>query len=145
VQPCTGETGSAFCNFAAGACSGIISPMDTASALSWLVSRWRIGAVIASGLAVACIYKLSTETEEQRAQRAKQKRADEMSKVARQISNYARDLHKRYPDGEVVISDMDLAKQLRKPQDLVANALNQLCDQNQVQRAPLAGYWKLNV
>ncbi|MBV8049555.1 MAG: hypothetical protein JOZ80_00120 [Acidobacteriaceae bacterium] len=94
---------------------------------------------------MACIYKLSTETEEQRSQRAKQKRADEMSRVAKQISNYARDLHKRYPDGEVVISDTDLAKQLRKPPELVANALNQLCDQNQVQRAPLAGYWKLNV
>lgn len=119
--------------------------MDSASTFSWLVSRWRIGAVIASGLALACLYKLSTETEEQRTLKAKQKHENELSKVAKQISMYARDLHKRYPDGEVVISDNDLAKHLRKSQEVVSSALILLCDQKQVQRAPLAGYWKLTI
>lgn len=118
--------------------------MDSTSIVSWLVSRWRIGALIVSGLAVACIYKASTETEEQRAQKAKQKRENELGRVAKQISNYARDLHKRYPSGEIVISDDDLCKQLHKPHELVASALTMLLDQKQVQRAPLAGYWKLN-
>ena len=118
--------------------------MDTSSIFSWLISRWRVGALIASGLAVACIYKISTETEEQRAEKAKQKRENELSKVAKQISNYARDLHKRYPTGEIVISDDDLCKQLHKPHELVASALTMLLEQNQAQRAPLAGYWKLN-
>jgi hypothetical protein len=118
--------------------------MDSTSIVSWLISRWRIGAVIASGLAVACLYKISTETEEQRAQRVKQKRENELSRVAKQISNYARDLHQRYPDGEIVISDDDLSKQLRKPHELVAGALTILLEEKQVQRAPLAGYWKLN-
>jgi hypothetical protein len=112
---------------------------------SWLMSRWRIGAVIASGLAVVCFYKLSTETEEQRAQKAKQKRDTELSRVAKQISNYAHNLHTRYPNGEVVISDIDLAERLRKPQEIITSALALLSDQKQVQRAPLAGYWKLNV
>jgi len=119
--------------------------VDSASIFSWLVSRWRIGAVIASGAAVACLYKLSTETEEQRALKAKQKHEDELNRVAKQISTYARDLHNRYPDGEVVISDTDLAKHLRKPQEVVSSALTLLCDQKQVQRAPLAGYWKLTI
>ena len=118
--------------------------MDSTSIVSWLASRWRIGALIVSGLAVACIYKASTETEEQRAQKAKQRRENELSRVAKQISNYARDLHKRYPSGEIVISDDDLCKQLHKPHELVASALTMLLDQKQVQRAPLAGYWKLN-
>jgi len=118
--------------------------MDSTNVISWLISRWRIGALIASGLAVACIYKVSTETEEQRAQKAKQKRENELSRVAKQISNYALDLHKRYPTGEIVISDDDLCKQLRKPHELVASALAMLLEQKQVQRAPLAGYWKLN-
>jgi hypothetical protein len=118
--------------------------MDSTSIVSWLISRWRIGAVIASGLAVACIYRISTETEEQRAQRAKQKRENELSRVAKQISNYARDLHQRYPDGEIVISDDDLSRQLHKSHELVATALTMLLEQKQVQRAPLAGYWKLN-
>jgi hypothetical protein len=118
--------------------------MDSTSIVSWLISRWRVGAVIASGLAVACIYKISTETEEQRAQKAKQRRENELSRVAKQISNFARDLHQRYPDGEIVISDDDLSKQLHRPQELVASALTILLEQKQVQRAPLAGYWRLN-
>ena len=119
--------------------------MDSGSLFSWIVARWRIGALLVSGLAVTCIYKVSTETEEQRAQKASQKRQNELSRVAKQIYTYADDLHKRYPTGEVVISDTDLATHLGKPQEIVVSALSLLCDQNQVQRAPLAGYWKLNV
>lgn len=112
---------------------------------SWIVSRWRLGAVLACGIAVASLYKLSTETDEVRAQRANQRRENELLRVASKISSYARDIHRRYPDGDVVISDTDLAQQLHKPQELVTTALAILLDQQRVQRAPLAGYWKLNV
>jgi hypothetical protein len=112
---------------------------------SWIATRWRVGALIACGIAVASLYKLSTETEESRAQKAKQKRETELSRVASQISNYARKIHTRYPTGDVVISDIDLAHQLHKPQEIVAHALSMLSEQKRVQRAPLAGYWKLNV
>jgi hypothetical protein len=112
---------------------------------SWIVSRWRVGAVLGLGILGVSIYRLSTETAEVRDQRAKQKREKELSIVAGKISNYARDVHRRYPTGDVVISDADLAKQLHKPHDIVATALGMLSEQKRVQRAPLAGYWKLNV
>jgi indole-3-glycerol phosphate synthase len=112
---------------------------------SWIVSRWRIGALLACGVVVASLYKLSTETDEVRAQRANLKRENELLKVASRISKYALDVHRRHPDGDVIVSDTDLAKQLRKPQEIIASALGVLSDQKRVQRAPLAGYWKLNV
>ena len=112
---------------------------------SWIASRWRVGALIACGIAFTSLYKLSTETEEGRAQKAEQKQQTELNRVASQISNYAQRVHTRYPDGDVVISDLDLAHQLRKPQEMVAKALAMLSEQKQVQRAPVAGYWKLNV
>jgi len=45
----------------------------------------------------------------------------------------------------VVVSERDLAEQLRKRPEEVVTALNLLLNQGQVQRAPLGGYWKLNV
>lgn len=113
--------------------------------VSWVASRWRIGAVLACGVVLASLYKLSTETDEGRAQRAQRRREDELSRVASKISSYARDVHRRHPDGDVIVSDADLAKQLRKPQEIIANALGLLSDQKKIQRAPLVGYWKLNV
>ncbi len=146
VSAMRGSSAQSFVTLWNRAYPGKMSCMDPLTGIcSWLGSRWRLGAVIACGLAVASVYKLSTETEEQRAQRAKQKRENEITRVAKQISNYARDLHRRYPDGEVVISDADLAKQLHKPHELVASALDNLSEQKTVQRASLAGYWKLNV
>jgi hypothetical protein len=52
--------------------------------------------------------------------------------------------HQRYPTGDVVVCERDLAEQLRKPSDAVAIALNLLLGEQKVQRAPLNGYWKLN-
>jgi DNA-binding GntR family transcriptional regulator len=54
-------------------------------------------------------------------------------------------MHKRFPTGEVVVGEKDLAEQLRKHPDTVATALNILLDERKVQKAPLSGYWKLNV
>ena len=45
----------------------------------------------------------------------------------------------------VVVSERDLAEQLRKHPDIVATALNLLLGEQRVQKAPLSGYWKLNV
>jgi hypothetical protein len=45
----------------------------------------------------------------------------------------------------VVVSERDLAEQFRKRPDAVATALNLLLGEQKVQRAPLNGYWKLNV
>ena len=61
------------------------------------------------------------------------------------ISTYGRKVHQRYPTGDVVVSEHDLAEQLRKHPDIVATALNLLLGEQRVQKAPLSGYWKLNV
>lgn len=49
------------------------------------------------------------------------------------------------PTGDVVVSEHDLAEQLRKRPDAVATALNILLGERKVQKATLSGYWKLNV
>jgi hypothetical protein len=45
----------------------------------------------------------------------------------------------------VVVSVQDLAEKLRKRPEIVATALNLLLREQRVQKAPLNGYWKLNV
>jgi hypothetical protein len=49
------------------------------------------------------------------------------------------------PNWDVVVSECDLAEQLRKGPDSVAIALDLLLGEQKVQRASLSGYWKLNV
>jgi len=53
-----------------------------------------------------------------------------------QISAYGRNVHQRYPTGDVVVSERDLVEQLRKPPDSVAAALGVLLGEQKVQRAP---------
>jgi DNA-binding transcriptional regulator YhcF (GntR family) len=43
------------------------------------------------------------------------------------------------------VSVRDLAEQLGKRADAVAKALHLLSTEQRVQKAPLKGYWKLNV
>jgi hypothetical protein len=69
----------------------------------------------------------------------------ELRTLADKISTYRRNVHHRYPSGDVVASEGDLAEQLRKRPDSVATALDLLLGKQKVQRAPLNGYWKLNV
>jgi hypothetical protein len=69
----------------------------------------------------------------------------ELRALADKISTYGRNVHHRYPTGEVVISERDLAEQLRKRPDSVATALDLLLGEQKVQKAPLNGYWKINV
>ena len=45
----------------------------------------------------------------------------------------------------MIVSELDLAEQLRKRPDTVATALNLLLNEQKVQRATLSGYWKLHV
>jgi DNA-binding GntR family transcriptional regulator len=53
-------------------------------------------------------------------------------------------VHQQFPTGDVVVSERDLADQLRKRPEAVATALNLLFNEQKVQRAPLRGFWKLN-
>ena len=85
------------------------------------------------------------ETDEARAQRGERNRKKELRTLADTIARYGRKVHQRYPTGDVVVSERDLAEQLRKRPDIVATALNLLLGEQKVQKAPLNGYWKLNV
>jgi hypothetical protein len=84
------------------------------------------------------------ETDETRVQRAQRKQKKELRALADKISTYGRKVHQRYPTGDVVVSERDLAEELRKPPDAVATALTHLLGERKVQKAPLSGYWKLN-
>jgi hypothetical protein len=84
-------------------------------------------------------------TGEARARSAEGKRRKELRLLADKISGYGQGIHQRYPTGDVVVSERDLAEQLRKPHHAVATALNLLLNEQKVQRAPLKGYWKLNL
>jgi hypothetical protein len=102
-------------------------------------------ALIISALGLAAMGMRALETDEARAKSAERKRRTELRLLADKISGYGRNVHQRYPTGDVVVSERDLAEQLRKPRDAVATALDLLLREQKVQRAPLRGYWKLNL
>jgi hypothetical protein len=105
--------------------------------------HWRI-VLIASVLVIAAVCLRALETEETRTKRAGQRKSKELRSLTEKISTYARDVRQRYPGGDVVVSERDLAEQLRKRPDAVVTALNLLLNQQKVQKAPLNGYWRLN-
>jgi hypothetical protein len=76
---------------------------------------------------------------------AERNRKKELRTLADRISTYGRKIHQRYPTGDVVVNECDLAEELRKCPDAVATALTLLLDEQKVQTAPLNGYWKINV
>ncbi len=103
----------------------------------WIVSS--IGA-----LTIVAVSVRAFETDRSRAKRAERKRRKELRLLADKISVYGQSVHQRYPTGDVVVSERDLAEQLRKRPDAVVTALNLLLNEQKVQRTPLNGYWKLN-
>lgn len=84
------------------------------------------------------------DTDEARAKRAERNKKKELRSLAERISSYGQIVHQRYPTGDVIVSERDLAEQLRRRPDAVVAALNLLLNEQKVQRAPLNGYWKLN-
>ena len=114
--------------------AGIFSLM----ALRW----WVVSIVSALGIAAICIRVL--ETDRARAKRAERKKKNDLRLLADKISVYGSSVHRRYPTGDVIVSERDLAEQLRKRPDSVIIALNLLLNEHKAQKAPLSGYWKLN-
>ena len=112
---------------------------------SWIALHWKSGAVVAGFVGIAATCRWCLETDEVRDQRAQRRNKKELRALADKISTYGRNVHQRYPTGDVVVSERDLAEQLRKRPDSVATALDLLLGEQKVQRAPLSGYWKLNV
>jgi hypothetical protein len=114
------------------------------SVYSSLPLRWWI-ALTASALGIAAICIRVLETDAMRAKRSERKQTKELRSLAERISSYAHTTHQRYPTGDVIVSERDLSEQLRKRPDAVITALNQLLNEQKVQKTPLRGYWKLNV
>jgi hypothetical protein len=112
---------------------------------SWISSHWLTCAVIAGTTLGALVYNRFSETDKNHSLRDEQRRKKELSRLANQICRYARNVHQRYPTGDVVVNEADLAKQLRRPPDIVVTALNVLLGQKRAQRASLEGFWKLKV
>jgi hypothetical protein len=114
-----------------------------APGFSWIGLNWWI-VLIACAVGIAATCRSFLETAEARDQRTRRKQKKELRARADKISNYGRNVHQRYPTGDVVVCERDLAVQLRKPYDAVATALDLLLGEQKVQKAPLNGYWKLN-
>jgi len=113
---------------------------------SWIALHQGTSAMIACGFGVALVGCMRClESDESQTERARRKKAKELRAVVDKISLYGRKVHHRFPTGEVVVCERDLAELLRKHPDLVASALSVLLRERRVQRVPLSGYWKLNV
>lgn len=112
--------------------------------LSAVPLRWWI-ILLASALAIIAIYVRAFETEQSRSKRTERKKQKELRALTEKIATYAREIHQRYPTGDVVVSEGDLAEELRTRPAAVVTALNLLLEEHKVQRAPLYGYWRLNV
>jgi DNA-binding GntR family transcriptional regulator len=69
----------------------------------------------------------------------------DLHSLAEKISKYALEMQTRYPTGSVVVSENDLAGALHRAPETIAKALGLLHSQQKAERAPLSGYWKLNV
>src|SRR6266498_3900752 len=103
---------------------------------------WIVLISCAVGLAAICTRAL--QTRESCSKRAERNKKKELLSLAEKISMYGHRVHQRYPSGDVVVGERDLAEQLRKRPDAVVTALNLLLNERKVQKAPLNGYWKLN-
>jgi hypothetical protein len=113
------------------------------SILSAVSPQWALLIVSAVGITAASIRAF--ESEETKRKRSELKKQKELRCLTQRISIYARTVHQRYPTGDVIVSERDLAEEFRKRPDVVISALNLLLNEQKVQRAPLSGYWKLNV
>jgi hypothetical protein len=112
--------------------------------LSSVPLRWWI-VLIVPPLGIPAICIRAFETEEVRTRRAERNKKKELRSLAERISSYGQIVHQRYPTGDVLVSERDLAQEFRKRPDVVITALNLLLNEQKVQRAPLRGYWKLNL
>lgn len=81
---------------------------------SWIATHWKSGVVVAGFVGIAATCRWCLETDEVRDQRAQRRNKKEFRALADRISTYGRNVHRRYPTGDVVVSECDLAGQLRK-------------------------------
>jgi hypothetical protein len=112
--------------------------------VEFLRNRWWIVAIASSAVGIAAVSLRLSESEATRKKRIEETKKKELRAIANRISQYAKSLRCRFPDGAVVVSEEDLAAQLRKRPDYIVSALNTLLNEQKVERTSLTGYWRLN-
>ena len=112
--------------------------------VEFLRARWWLALAVSSVVGVAAVSLRLSESEAAREKRIEESKKKELRAIGNRISHYAKSVRERFPDGAVVVSEEDLAAQLRKRPDYIVNALNALLKDQKVERMPLAGYWRLN-
>jgi hypothetical protein len=112
---------------------------------SWIASYWRASAIIGGIVGFVTSCRWSLDRKENRGQFIHSRQEKELQSLLKRISKYACEVHKRYPTGEVIVSEADLAMLMRKPPGMISTALNVLLNDKRAQKAPLSGYWKLLV
>jgi hypothetical protein len=109
---------------------------------SWLADHWRGAALIACAIGAIAAWRWQVDKDPERKARVQEK---DLHSLAEKISKYVHDMQAKYPSGSVVVSEDDLAGALHRAPERIARALGLLHSQQKVERAPLSGYWKLNV
>lgn len=112
--------------------------------VEFLRTRWWLVAVVSSAVGMVAVSLRLSESTAVREKRLQETEKKELRAIANRISHYAKSVRKRFPDGAVVVSEQDLAAQLRKRPDYIVSALNALLKDQKVERASLTGYWRLN-
>src|SRR5437762_14112751 len=145
-----------FCNLRAAHWTRYSVPSRPQSALfqmmnsltrgfSWVALHWRTSAVIAcAAVGIAFTTRRCLETDEARVQRDQRNRKRELRALADQISTYGRKVHQRYPAGDVVVSEHDVAQQVRKHRDIGATALKLPSGDQRAHKPPRSAYRQLN-
>ena len=95
------------------------------------------------GIAATCRWYF--ETDEVRDQRAQRRNQKELRALADKISAYGRNVHQRYPTGDVVVCERDLAEQLRKRPDSPERVLEALRLISSRHRAWLHDWFRLSL
>jgi uncharacterized membrane-anchored protein YhcB (DUF1043 family) len=112
--------------------------------VEFLRTRWWLIAIASSAVGVTAVSLRLFESPTAREKRIQETKKKELRAIATRISHYAKSVRERFPNGAVVVSEKDLAAQLRKRADYIASALNTLLNERKVERTPLTGYWRLN-
>jgi uncharacterized membrane-anchored protein YhcB (DUF1043 family) len=112
--------------------------------VEFLRTRWWVVVAVSSAVGIAAVSLRLSESEAARKKRLQEADKRELRATANRISQYAKSVRERFPDGAVVVSEQDLAAQLRKRPDYIVSALKALMSEQKVERTPLTGYWRLN-
>src|SRR5215469_6659822 len=100
--------------------------------------HWWIAALVSSALCIAAACTKMFEPAVAKKQRSERRKKKELRGLADRICSYTRTLREQFPNAAVVVSERDLAEQLRKQPDSVLTALNLLLTERKVQRTQLA-------